>query len=88
MLLISPHQHNFSVSPVQQEDLDEEISKDEVILRLKADVQRLLDSNSVKRHLVSQLQSDLRTCHQKIESLQQAKKDDRTLEVEVCIAVK
>ncbi|XP_063104446.1 centrosomal protein of 152 kDa isoform X3 [Cavia porcellus] len=72
-------------SPVQQEDLDEEISKDEVILRLKADVQRLLDSNSVKRHLVSQLQSDLRTCHQKIESLQQAKKDDRTLEVELKI---
>ncbi|XP_021117058.1 centrosomal protein of 152 kDa isoform X3 [Heterocephalus glaber] len=72
-------------STVQQEDLNEELSKDEVILRLKADVQRLLDSNSVKRHLVSQLQSDLRACHQEIENLQQVKKDGRSVEVEMKI---
>ncbi|KAM6181075.1 centrosomal protein of 152 kDa [Erethizon dorsatum] len=72
-------------STVQQEGPNEELSKDEVILRLKADVQRLLDSNSVKRHLVSQLQSDLRACHQKIEELQQVKKDGRSMEVEMKI---
>ncbi|XP_019064286.1 centrosomal protein of 152 kDa isoform X3 [Fukomys damarensis] len=71
-------------STMQQEDPNEELSKDEVILRLKADVQRLLDSNSVKRHLVSQLQSDLRACHQEIKDLQQAK-DGRSVEVQMKI---
>ncbi|XP_013365757.1 PREDICTED: centrosomal protein of 152 kDa isoform X2 [Chinchilla lanigera] len=72
-------------SAVQQEDPNEDLSKDEVILRLKADVQRLLDSNSAKRHLVSQLQSDLRACRQNIEDLQQAKTDGRSMELEVKI---
>ncbi|XP_008068091.2 centrosomal protein of 152 kDa [Carlito syrichta] len=69
-------------SIVQQEDLNEELSKDEFILKLKAEVQRLLDSNSVKRHLVSQLQNDLKDCHKKIEALQQVKKDEKSIEVE------
>lgn len=73
-------------SSVQQEDPSEELSPDEVVLRLKADVWRLLDSNAVKRHLVSRLQTDLRACHQKIEDLQQAK-DGGSLEAEVGIAV-
>lgn len=60
---------------VQQEDPDKELSNDEVILRLKAEVQRLLGSNSVKRRLVSQLQSDLKVCQKKIEDLQQGEKD-------------
>ncbi|XP_017203532.3 centrosomal protein of 152 kDa isoform X10 [Oryctolagus cuniculus] len=68
-------------SIVQQEDSNEELLKDEVILKLKAEVQRLLDSNSVKRHLVSQLQNDLRGCHQKIEELQQLK-DEKSNGVE------
>nr|KAF6483639.1 centrosomal protein 152 [Rousettus aegyptiacus] len=69
-------------SIVQQEDPNEELSKDEVILKLKAEVQRLLGSNSVKRHLVAQLQSDLKGCHKKIEDLQQVEKDVKSSEFE------
>lgn len=50
-------------------------------MKLKAEVQRLLDSNSVKRHLVSQLQSELRNSHKKIEDLQ-VEKDEKSIEVE------
>nr|XP_055219246.1 centrosomal protein of 152 kDa isoform X4 [Gorilla gorilla gorilla] len=69
-------------SIVQQEDPNEELSKDEFILKLKAEVQRLLGSNSMKRHLVSQLQNDLKDCHKKIEDLHQVKKDEKSIEVE------
>ncbi|XP_031227608.1 centrosomal protein of 152 kDa isoform X2 [Mastomys coucha] len=64
----------------QQESPDEEPSKDELILKLKTQVQRLLTSNSVKRHLVSQLQSDLRDCRQTTEALQPSKDGDRGME--------
>ncbi|XP_003831534.4 centrosomal protein of 152 kDa isoform X3 [Pan paniscus] len=69
-------------SIVQEEDPNEELSKDEFILKLKAEVQRLLVSNSMKRHLVSQLQNDLKDCHKKIEDLHQVKKDEKSIEVE------
>ncbi|XP_073922006.1 centrosomal protein of 152 kDa isoform X12 [Castor canadensis] len=69
-------------SIVQQEAPNEELSKDEVILKLKAEVHRLLGSNSVKRHLVSQLQNDLKDCCKKIDNLQQAKEDGKSFEVE------
>lgn len=68
---------------IQQEDPDKEFSTEEVILRLKAQVQRLLGSNSVKRRLVSQLQSDLQGCRKKIEDLQQVEKDVKSIAVEV-----
>ncbi|XP_065728092.1 centrosomal protein of 152 kDa isoform X2 [Phocoena phocoena] len=68
-------------SVVQQEDPAEELSKDEVILKLKAEVQRLLGSNSMKRHLVSQLQNNLKDCHKKIEDLQ-VEKNEKSIEVE------
>lgn len=54
-----------------------------MILKLKAEVQRLLDSNSVKRRLVSQLQSDLKGCRKKIEDLQQVEKGLKSMELEV-----
>ncbi|CAO2579008.1 Centrosomal protein of 152 kDa [Lemmus lemmus] len=60
-------------STAQQDAPNEELSKDEVILKLKTQVQRLLTSNSVKRHLVSQLQSDLKECQGTVDALQQAK---------------
>ncbi|XP_070325427.1 centrosomal protein of 152 kDa isoform X7 [Odocoileus virginianus] len=66
-------------SIVQPEGPDEALSKEEVILKLKAEVQRLLDSNSVKRHLVSQLQSELKNSHKKIEDLQ-VQKDEKSIE--------
>ncbi|XP_070922992.1 centrosomal protein of 152 kDa isoform X8 [Macaca nemestrina] len=69
-------------SIVQQEDPNEELSKDEFILKLKAEVQRLLGSNSMKRRLVSQLQNDLKDCHKKIEDLHQVKRDEKSIEVE------
>ncbi|XP_047719487.1 centrosomal protein of 152 kDa isoform X6 [Prionailurus viverrinus] len=69
-------------SIVQQEDPNEELPRDEVVLKLKAQVQRLLGSNSVKRHLVSQLQTELRDCHKKIEDLQQVDKDEKSIKVE------
>lgn len=69
-------------SIVQQEDPNEELSKDEFILKLKTEVQRLLGSNSMKRRLVSQLQNDLKDCHKKIEDLHQVKKDEKSIEVE------
>ena len=72
---------HFSISLGQQEGPDEALSKEEVILKLKAEVQRLLDSNSVKRHLVSQLQSDLKNSHKKIEALQ-VEKEEKSTEVE------
>ncbi|XP_006831931.1 PREDICTED: centrosomal protein of 152 kDa [Chrysochloris asiatica] len=70
-------------SVVQQEDSNEELSKEEVILKLKAEVQRLLGSNSVKRHLVSQLQNELKDCHKKIEDLQQVEKDEKSIKTEI-----
>ncbi|XP_062947842.1 centrosomal protein of 152 kDa isoform X2 [Cynocephalus volans] len=69
-------------SSVQQEDPNEELLKDEVILKLKAEVQRLLGSNSAKRHLVFQLQNELKGCHKKIEDLQ-VKKDENSIEIEI-----
>nr|XP_045013317.1 centrosomal protein of 152 kDa isoform X2 [Jaculus jaculus] len=68
-------------SPVQQDPPDEELPKDEVILKLKAEVQRLLSSNSVKRHLVSQLQNDLKNCHKKIEDFQQLQDGENSIRV-------
>ncbi|XP_061013077.1 centrosomal protein of 152 kDa isoform X5 [Dama dama] len=66
-------------SIVQPEGPGETLSKEEVILKLKAEVQRLLDSNSVKRHLVSQLQNELKNSHKKIEDLQ-VEKDEKSIE--------
>ncbi|KAM9713764.1 centrosomal protein of 152 kDa isoform 5-T5 [Dama dama] len=66
-------------SIVQPEGPGEALSKEEVILKLKAEVQRLLDSNSVKRHLVSQLQNELKNSHKKIEDLQ-VEKDEKSIE--------
>ena len=71
---------------MQHEYPNEELSKDEFILKLKAEVQRLLGSNSMKRRLVTQLQNDLKDCHKKIEDLQQVKEDEKSIEVEVCKA--
>ncbi|XP_012865419.1 PREDICTED: centrosomal protein of 152 kDa [Dipodomys ordii] len=68
-------------SPVHPE-VPEELSKDDIILRLKAEVQQLLGSNSVKRHLVSQLQNDLKDCRKMIEELQQVKEEDKSTRLE------
>ncbi|XP_068954099.1 centrosomal protein of 152 kDa isoform X3 [Petaurus breviceps papuanus] len=69
-------------STMQKQDPKEEPSKDEIILRLKSELQRLLTSNTVKRRLVSQLQNDLKDCHRKIEDLSQLKKSQEKCELE------
>ncbi|XP_049990133.1 centrosomal protein of 152 kDa isoform X2 [Alexandromys fortis] len=69
-----------ATSTEQQDAPNEELSKDEVILKLKTQVQRLLTSNSVKRHLVSQLQSNLKECRGTIDALQQAKDGNTGME--------
>ncbi|XP_029330358.1 centrosomal protein of 152 kDa isoform X3 [Mus caroli] len=72
--------NSFPIRVTQQESPDEESPKDELILKLKTQVQRLLTSNSVKRHLVSQLQSNLRDCRETMEAFQQSKDGDRGME--------
>nr|XP_048315517.1 centrosomal protein of 152 kDa isoform X6 [Myodes glareolus] len=67
-------------STAQQDAPNEELSKDEVILKLKTQVQRLLTSNSMKRRLVSQLQSDLKECRATVDALQQAKDGNTGME--------
>ncbi|XP_027716730.1 centrosomal protein of 152 kDa isoform X3 [Vombatus ursinus] len=69
-------------STMQKPDPKEEPSKDEIILRLKSELQRLLTSNTVKRRLVSQLQNDLKDCHRKVEDLSQLKKSQEKSELE------
>ncbi|XP_075818136.1 centrosomal protein of 152 kDa isoform X3 [Microtus pennsylvanicus] len=67
-------------STAQQDAPNEKLSKDEIILKLKTQVQRLLTSNSVKRHLVSQLQSDLKESRGTVDALQQAKDGNTGME--------
>ncbi|XP_074090835.1 centrosomal protein of 152 kDa isoform X3 [Macrotis lagotis] len=69
-------------SAMQNPDPNEEPSKDEIILKLKSELQRLLTSNTVKRRLVSQLQNDLKDCHRKLEDLSQLKKSQEKCELE------
>ncbi|XP_067411899.1 centrosomal protein of 152 kDa isoform X2 [Emydura macquarii macquarii] len=65
-------------STVQNRDLDKELSKDEIILELKAEMERLLGSNKMKRNQISQLQNDLKDCQKTTEELKQLLKADKT----------
>ncbi|KAJ7311018.1 hypothetical protein JRQ81_006614 [Phrynocephalus forsythii] len=58
-------------SSVTNKEADRGLSKDEIILDLKKEMERLLSSNTAKRHRVSQLQKDLDSCHGTIEDLKQ-----------------
>ncbi|XP_075387329.1 centrosomal protein of 152 kDa isoform X5 [Tenrec ecaudatus] len=70
-------------SMVQQEDPNEALSKDQLILKLKAEVQRLLGSNSVKRHLVSQLQKELQDRPMKREGAHQVESAEKSVQTEI-----
>ncbi|KAM9125555.1 centrosomal protein of 152 kDa isoform 2-T2 [Pangshura tecta] len=65
-------------STVQNRDLDKELSKDELILELKTEMERLLGSNKMKRNQISQLQNDLKDCQRTTEELKQLLKTDKT----------
>ncbi|XP_054858693.1 centrosomal protein of 152 kDa [Eublepharis macularius] len=61
-------------SEAQNKELDKELCKDEIILELKAEMERLLNSNKTKRDRVSQLQNNLNECQRTIEELKQLQK--------------
>ncbi|KAG6939704.1 centrosomal protein 152 [Chelydra serpentina] len=65
-------------STVQNRDLDKEFSKDELILELKTEMERLLGSNKMKRNQISQLQNNLNDCQRTTEELKQLLKTDKT----------
>ncbi|XP_065415462.1 centrosomal protein of 152 kDa isoform X6 [Chrysemys picta bellii] len=65
-------------STVQNRDLDKELSKDELILELKTEMERLLGSNKMKRNQISQLQNDLQDSQRTTEELKQLLKTDKT----------
>ncbi|XP_010179234.1 PREDICTED: centrosomal protein of 152 kDa [Mesitornis unicolor] len=70
-------------SALQNRDMDKELSKDEIIVELKAELERLLSSNKMKRNQITQLQNDLKDCQKTLEEYKQsltAKKASKELE--------
>ncbi|XP_048337759.1 centrosomal protein of 152 kDa isoform X6 [Sphaerodactylus townsendi] len=58
-------------SNAQNKETEKELCKDELILELKAEMERLLNGNKTKRDRVSQLQNNLKECQKTIEELKQ-----------------
>lgn len=52
-------------------ETDKGLSKDEIILELKVEMERLLSSNKTKRSRISRLQNDLEDCHKTIQERKQ-----------------
>uniref|UniRef100_A0A8C2U9L1 Centrosomal protein of 152 kDa n=1 Tax=Coturnix japonica TaxID=93934 RepID=A0A8C2U9L1_COTJA len=72
-------------SIIQNRDTDKELSKDEIIVELKAELERLLSSNKMKRNQVTQLQNDLKDCQKNLEEFKQLLKEEKASKVsEVC----
>ncbi|NXE48856.1 CE152 protein, partial [Casuarius casuarius] len=64
-------------SAIQNRDPDKELSKDEVIIELKAELERLLSSNKMKRNQIIQLQNDLTDCQKALEEFKQLLKAEK-----------
>uniref|UniRef100_A0A8C3JHP6 Centrosomal protein 152 n=1 Tax=Calidris pygmaea TaxID=425635 RepID=A0A8C3JHP6_9CHAR len=64
-------------SAIQNRDVDKELSKDEIIVELKAELERLLSSNKKKRNQVTQLQNDLKDCQKTLEEYKQLLKAEK-----------
>ncbi|XP_066184511.1 centrosomal protein of 152 kDa [Sylvia atricapilla] len=60
-------------SAIQNRDMDKELSKDEIIVELKAELERLLSSNKMKRNQITQLQGSLKDCQKTLEEYKQLK---------------
>ncbi|KAL9838235.1 centrosomal protein of 152 kDa isoform 2-T2 [Geothlypis trichas] len=60
-------------SAIQNRDMDKELSKDEMIVELKAELERLLSSNKMKRNQITQLQNSLKDCQKTLEEYKQLK---------------
>ncbi|KAM6125450.1 LOW QUALITY PROTEIN: centrosomal protein of 152 kDa [Phoenicopterus ruber ruber] len=69
-------------SAIQNRDVDKEVSKDEIIVELKAELGRLLSSNKMKRNQVTQLQNDLKDCQKTLEEYKQLLKAEKARESE------
>ncbi|KAM6304704.1 LOW QUALITY PROTEIN: centrosomal protein of 152 kDa [Podargus strigoides] len=65
-------------SAIQNRDTDKELSKDEIIVELKAELERLLSSNKMKRNQITQLQNDLKDCQKTLEEHKQSMKAEKT----------
>ncbi|XP_074457545.1 centrosomal protein of 152 kDa isoform X3 [Larus michahellis] len=64
-------------SAIQNRDMDKELSKDEIIVELKAELERLLNSNKMKRNQITQLQNDLKDCQRTLEEYKQLMKAEK-----------
>ncbi|XP_061203343.1 centrosomal protein of 152 kDa isoform X4 [Neopsephotus bourkii] len=64
-------------SAVQNRDTDKELSKDEIIVELKAELEHLLSSNKMKRNQITQLQNDLKDCQKILEEYKQLLKAEK-----------
>ncbi|XP_010117318.1 PREDICTED: centrosomal protein of 152 kDa, partial [Chlamydotis macqueenii] len=64
-------------SAIQNRDMDKELSKDEIIVELKAELERLLSSNKMKRNEITQLQNDLKDCQKTSEEYKQLLKAEK-----------
>uniref|UniRef100_A0A8C4V5P5 Centrosomal protein 152 n=1 Tax=Falco tinnunculus TaxID=100819 RepID=A0A8C4V5P5_FALTI len=64
-------------SAMQNRDMDKELSKDEIIVELKAELERLLSSNKMKRNQVTQLQNHLKDCQKTLEEYKQLLKAEK-----------
>nr|XP_009512892.1 PREDICTED: centrosomal protein of 152 kDa [Phalacrocorax carbo] len=64
-------------SAIQSRDMDKELSKDEIIVELKAELERLLSSNKMKRNQITQLQNDLKDCQKTLEEYKQLLKAEK-----------
>ncbi|XP_072201616.1 centrosomal protein of 152 kDa [Excalfactoria chinensis] len=64
-------------SIIQNRDTDKELSKDEIIMELKAELERLLSSNKMKRNQITQLQNDLKDCQKNLEEFKQLLKAEK-----------
>ncbi|XP_030137630.3 centrosomal protein of 152 kDa isoform X1 [Taeniopygia guttata] len=63
----------FLASAIQNRDMDKELSKDEIIVELKAELERLLSSNKMKRNQITQLQNSLKDCQKTLEECKHLK---------------
>ncbi|XP_071670191.1 centrosomal protein of 152 kDa isoform X2 [Patagioenas fasciata] len=64
-------------SALQNRDVEKELSKDEIIVELKAELERLLSSNKMKRNQITQLQNDLKDCQKTLEEYKQLLKAEK-----------
>nr|XP_009679650.1 PREDICTED: centrosomal protein of 152 kDa isoform X1 [Struthio camelus australis] len=64
-------------SAIQNRDPDKELSKDEIIVELKGELERLLSSNKMKRNQITQLQNDLKDCQKALEECEQLLKAEK-----------